>query len=380
MIFNGIEDIENRFVEFYDNLSKFGLINNGGFKFDLPIPLQERITILFTLIDKDKELIRNSISAKIAPLIEKIFGEIYTDEREDDIDFIKSCFVYNEETKKNKSEIERLFADYAPKLNNVIPAINTESISVQIKDDINDDEIKLNQSYPPKPIIIIGSKGAGKTTFINHLFKYRFQNEDIGDHYPIYIDFRKFFQWTSNFEPDRIIDEIIEKIYDGYPDHELYSLKVLKRIYYTEIQRNDDSIWKYAKEHDEPLYNQLLSRFLDESKNKKTKHFELLSKYLIRERRKRLIIIIDNADQYDEPIQKSLFVFAHSLIKTALCGIVISLREGFYFRWHNSPPFDAYESNVYHISAPNYGEVLQKRIDFAIKKCTELHNKLRGPN
>lgn len=103
-----------------------------------------------------------------------------------------------------------------------------------------------------------------------------------------------------------------------------------------------------------------------------------MSRYLIRERRKRLIIVIDNADQFKDSIQEDLFRFAHSLTKASLCGTVISLREGYYNKWQNSPPFDAYESNVYHITAPSYAEILQRRIDFALEKAVPGHNKIKG--
>ena len=37
LLFNGIEDIEARFVEFYDNLSKYAIVNNGGFIYDFNV-------------------------------------------------------------------------------------------------------------------------------------------------------------------------------------------------------------------------------------------------------------------------------------------------------------------------------------------------------
>lgn len=380
LIFNGLNDVEERFIEFYENLSKTCLIHNGGFRYDLPVKTIPSKTILSTLIDKDKELIRNSLSASITPIIEKVFGEMFSEEQEDDLDFIKYCFVENSETKKNKSEIERLFGDYAPRLENVIPAVNSDSIALQIGDEISNDVITLHNNYPPKPIVIIGSKGAGKTTFINHLFKYKLNESEIENHFLIYIDFRKFFEEKERFEPSKIADEILEKIYAKYDNLSLHSLKVLSRIYFTDIKRNDESIWKYFKENDSSEYNRCLSLFLQDAQKDNLRHLELLSKYLIRERRKRLIIIIDNADQFKDDIQKDLFVFAHSLTKSTLCGTVISMREGYYYKWQNSPPFDAYESNVYHITAPDYTEILQKRIAFALMKAPTLYKKVEGTN
>jgi hypothetical protein len=78
-------------------------------------------------------------------------------------------------------------------------------------------------------------------------------------------------------------------------------------------------------------------------------------------------LIIDNADQFELHIQRDVFLLAQSINKKAKCAVVLSLREGYYYEWRNKPPFDAFINNVYHVTAPPYREVLQKRIDYALK-------------
>ncbi|NOW95497.1 P-loop NTPase fold protein [Mucilaginibacter sp. SG564] len=375
LLFNGLEDVKERFVEFYENFSKFAIINNGGFKYlEASASISYR-TVLSTLIDRDKEQIRNTLSAKLAPIITNIFGEIFSEEKDDDLEFINSCFVQNEEVKKNRNEIQKLFSDTAPKLAEVVPAQNFSSLSGQIKNELN--QVASIRHAPPKPIIIIGSKGSGKTTFLNYLFKYRLVDKDIPDHMTVYLDLRRYFDKEQYFEAEHICRDIIELVFEKYANMNLYSLTALKRIFYKEIQRNDTNIWEWCKANDEQVYNQKLSEFLENEQKNKIIFFEKLSKYLIRERRKRLIIIIDNADQFETRIQEKVFVFSHSLSKQSLCSTVISLREGYYHKWRSAPPFDAYESNVYHISAPKYSEVLQKRIDFALNK-TSVNGSTKG--
>lgn len=370
LIFHSIEDIENRFVEFYENTSKFSIINNGGFKFNyLPIE-KEAKTILSTLIKREKEIDRNNLSAQISPLIDRFFGEIFSSSLEDDIDFIKECFVENIETKKNRDEIERLFEDKAPQISNVVKAVNTKNIVNQISTEINNDEISIKNATPPKPIIIIGTKGAGKTTFINHLFRTK-DEEFAADHLTIYIDFREFYETYNSFEPNNISKEIYEKIKDKYSSLELHSLKTLKRIYAREIKNNNESIWLYALNNTE-VYEKLVSEFLITQLKDFSKHLEYLNKYLIRDRRKRIIVIIDNADQYKIAIQEKVFFYSHSLSKNSNCGVIFSLREGYYYKWRNKPPFDAYISNVYHITAPKYSDVLLRRINYTLEHLTTL--------
>lgn len=370
LLFHSIEDIEDRFIEFYENISKFSLVNNGGFKYNYVPTENESKTILSTLIKRDREIDRNNLSAQISPLIDRFFGEIFSTSQEDDIDFIKECFVENKESKKNRDEIERLFADKAPLLANIVKAVHTQSIVNQISHEINTDEVTVKNSTPPKPIIIIGTKGAGKTTFINHLFKTK-DNEFSENHINIYIDFREFYETYNSFEPNNISKEIYDKIKDKYSNLELHTLKILKRIYSKEIKNNNESIWLYALENQD-LYEKLLSEFLTEQLKNHSKHLEFLNVYLIKERRKRIIVIIDNADQYSIMIQEKVFLYAHSLSRNSNCGIIFSLREGYYYKWRNKPPFDAYESNVYHITAPKYSEVLLRRINYTLEHLNKL--------
>ena len=95
-----------------------------------------------------------------------------------------------------------------------------------------------------------------------------------------------------------------------------------------------------------------------------------MSDHLIKGRHIRLCIVIDNADQFDSEIQKTVFLFAQSLNKKGNISIIIALREGYYYKWRQLPPFDAFPSNVYHITAPPYKEVLQKRINYALDQMS----------
>ncbi len=377
LIFDGFEDIKNRFIEFHNNISRECVVENGGFTFlteDLNNP---SFKIVSTLVDREKEIIRNNLSAKITPLIDYVFGEIFRETTEDNTDFIRECFIENKEIKKNRNEIERLFGDIAPNLAEVIPATNTSSLIAQIEKEINEVPIVAKEVSAPKPIVIVGSKGAGKTTFINYLFKQSLDENTIANHPHVYVDFRKYFNQDKNVDTHRIAEDILSSLYDNYPELKLHSLKVLKRIYYKEIKRNDEGVWEDLKEDNETEYKRKLNEFLENNSNQRLAHLEALSRYLIRERRIRLLLIFDNADQFDSKIQEKVFLFANSINRAAHCGVIVSLREGYYYKWRNSPPFDAFESNVYHITAPRYQEVLQKRINYTLSKL-ELTGKTSG--
>lgn len=373
LIFNDLNDVLDRFTSFYNILSKNSVSENSGFKIFLEEAVQKTgKTILSSIPSNDSELVRNSISSDLTPIIDRLFGELYDVDEEVNKTLIEECFIENKEIKKNRSEIEKLFADTPPSIDNINKARNTESVVNQIKEEFITDDLKYNQT-PPNPIIIVGSKGAGKTTFINYLFSKKFGLE--GSHPHIYIDFRKYSGTKNNFE-NYIYNDIIEQVYNQYDSLDLCSHKSLCSIYHREIKRNNQGIWKYDFENDTNNYQSKLSLFLEEKLKDNESHFFKLSEHLIKGRRIRLCVIIDNADQFDSEIQKTVFLFAQSLNKKGNITIIIALREGYYYKWRQLPPFDAFPSNVYHITAPPYKDVLQKRINYALDHISlEGHSK-----
>lgn len=366
IIFNGIDDIENRFVEFYNLLSRYTIVEKGCI-----ILFDENETrgqiILSSLANKDEELVRNDLSSNLNPILNEVFSEIYKYEILDNREFIEECFIENEEIKKNKSDIEKLFGDRPPRLTEVSQVRNTKNLAGQIKQELEKHPIGLRDIEPPRPIIIVGSKGAGKTTFINFLFKLSFSADFLKKRPFVYIDFRRYVEEDISRINQVVIKDSLNALYENYPEFELHTQKVLKRIYLTEIKRNDEGTWIDDKRINIDRYNQLLNGFLESCKLDIENHFIKISEYLLRERSLRICIVIDNADQFEFHTQRNAFLFAQSINRKAKCGVIISLREGYYYQWRNQPPFDAFASNVYHVTAPPYKEVLQKRIDYALK-------------
>ncbi|MGM0529577.1 MAG: hypothetical protein ACQERS_14375 [Bacteroidota bacterium] len=365
ILFNGFEEISERFIEFYNLLSREAVSNNSLYNL-LNVEKIEGKTIFSTLGTKQhKELIRNDLTANLTPVLSKVFGEIYKFENLDSKEILKECFIKNQETKKNKSEIEKLIDDKPPELKEVIPVRNTDNTIAYIKDSINKNQA-AKDNPPPDPIIIIGSKGAGKTTFINYLFNISLDSDTLASRPYIYLDFRKYDDLSH--EKEKIYHDIIEIIYNQYPELKIHDLTVLKRTFYKEIQQRENGIWKHLKESNIPEYNNKISDFLESSIKDTQDHLFKFSEYLIRERRIRLTIIVDNADQKNQTFQREAYKFAAGLNRQAKCSVIISLREGYYYRWRKKPPFDAFEPVVYHITAPPYSEVLQSRIDYALSK------------
>ena len=372
IIYNGIEDIKNNYIEFWNTLSKESIIERGGI-----VGLQDgetsfSKTILSTIPQKDNEISRNDLSSKITPIISRVFGEIFnTDEDNDDEEFIRECYVENVEVKKNKAELNGLFSDNPPKLSNVVKARNYDSVTEQIKGEIAEEKIVTPKSPTPKPIIIIGSRGAGKTTFINFLFRHNVEGTVLNRFPYVIVNLMNYYDGTDILDTDKIAKDILEQFNDKYPERNINGINVLKRIYLKEINEKNKGVWKYAKENAPDSYEEKLSVFLEGKLLNAKEHLIAMNQYFVREIQRRAIIVFDNADQMNESIQEQVFLYACSLNTQGKFGTIISIREGYYYKFKDRPPFNAFDSHVFHIASPDYGMVLQRRIDYAIKTVDE---------
>ncbi len=368
IVYNGVEDIVNNYVEFWNTLSKESVIRNCGIKQLFDVEMSFSKTVLSSILNKDNEIVRNDLSAKLAPFIDKAFGDIYnSNEEDDDIEFIKECYVENKEVIKNKRELRGLFRDTPPKLNEVVKAVNSDSISHQITDEIESYPSQSSNSATPKPIIIIGSRGAGKTTFLNFLFKNETDGKNLQDNPYLFVNLMKYYTGADCVDFENIYKDLLIQFSDKYPQLNINSLEVLERIYIREINQNKKGVWKYSFENNLDEYQKELASFFKEKMRNSQEHFMAINKYLTREIHKRIVVIFDNADQLSDKIQEQVYLNACSLNTQARFGVVISLREGYYYNWRNRPPFNAFICNAYHIAAPDYGQVLQKRLNYLVK-------------
>lgn len=362
IIFNGLEEIEQRFIEFYELLSKEYIHRYGRIKILNDEVFGKKIINTPNLPRKNDKLVRNDLSDKLIPLINILFRELDATNNLYSENVLADCFVFNDDLHKHYSEMSVLFEDSPPKFDErIVKVRNTKSTQEVIKENLVN-----SKSILPDPIILIGGKGAGKTTFINYFFKINLE-ENVKKTIPnVYIDFIGYTLQQIQ-DTKSVYSKIIEILYENHPELKLTNYDILKRIYKKEINRNiQDGIWSIYKNNPEKLEDKI-NFFIEDKINNPEIHLKAISEYLINPSHKRLCIIFDNVDQLDfEEAQREAFLLAESMYRNLKCLIIISLREGYFYRWRALPPFDAFQSNVFHITAPSYREVLKKRLQYVV--------------
>ncbi|MBC7525835.1 MAG: AAA family ATPase [Flavobacterium sp.] len=359
LIYQSLDVIDTNFIQFYETISKEFVNHHGRFKLFTESNVGKTIVRSNNFGKKDDELIRNKISPELIPIITEVFEEINNLENLKEEKILLDCYVKNEDIKKYNSELGFIFSDQPPTFDSRInPVQNTEQTHKQLTNVINGTNNKL-----PDPIIIIGGTGAGKSTFIKYFIEVVLDKSTKKNRPILYLDFRNETESTVH-DTKSIYQKLLNQLYENYSNLNLNDFTVLKTIYKTEIDYRTKGVWQYLKD-DEKL-NEKISEFLEKQYDEPIQHLTKISEYLVVRCNKRLCIIIDNADQLKEPIQKVVFILGHSLHRNLKVLTIISLREGYLYKFKNKPPFDAYHSTIFHITAPPYREVIKKRLKYVI--------------
>jgi GTPase SAR1 family protein len=358
--FDGLDAIENRFIDFYNLFSFESVIKHGRIKLANEEIVGKCIVEHKLLKKRTDEVLRNDFSDILVSIIGQIFSEIYETDDLNNYSKLKECYVRNEDVKASNSKLGILFQDEPPHFDSrILPVKNTEHTQQQISKEIQD-----VSDITPEPVIIIGSKGAGKTTFIRHFIEVELAEKFKKKRPILYIDFRNYTNQQVE-DTKGIYFKIYRQLVEKYEELKLTELNILKTIYQKEIKEKTQGIWSLYGDNEQKLKDKL-GDFLESKLENIDNHLENIAIYLKKFQGKRLTIILDNADQLDDESQRNLFLLAHSLRKSLNALCLISLREGYFYQWKNKPPFDAYQSNVFHITAPPYRDVLKNRIDYVI--------------
>lgn len=223
---------------------------------------------------------------------------------------------------------------------------------------------ELAATMSNRPIVLIGDVGVGKTSFMKNLFFNRAYEEFQNALY-IYIDLGRQATLAPSLKT-HIINEIENQLFERY-GIDIHEDSFIRGVYASEIQRFAQSKWKRIKDSDPAEYNRKLLEMLDTKECLIDQHLKLSVKHISFEKKKQIIICIDNADQRDFNIQQDAFIISQEFAREWETLSFISVRPQTFFRSKRAGALSAYPHKVFTINPPRIDKVLKKRLDYAIK-------------
>ncbi|WP_146139306.1 P-loop NTPase fold protein [Simplicispira suum] len=357
-IFRSLKDIECRFVEFWELLSRQRVIEGNLEKellqADRDVPIRRALTLLR---DPDARLGRNTLYQHLSPAVDKVL----TDQGLlNDADALNFCYVRNAERTGFDSRLRMYLTDPKPQLGIPATRIRTSKKS----HDYFDQKINQSSVHQSKFFLILGSVGAGKSTFLaftRFVSSREIIESKIGW---LYLDFKKATEHDSprDFIYSQLLNLIESDSEFGMGDWEA----TIYPAYKSEVENLSRGPLFMLKKSDPAAFDKEVSSVIMNERKAVIPYVDRIVSYIDKQRP--VFVTIDNVDQIEnDQRQNEIFAEAQAFSQKHKVNIIIALRDTTYRKYRTSPTFDAFELEAVYIDAPSVIPVLSRRFAYARK-------------
>lgn len=337
IVFYNLNDIVDHFNEFWNILSKDAVEKNSFLEIvSRDIEEMSFARPVDNTIIKNARQPRNELYRYIAPIIDYAFQEITDPDKQD---MLKQCYVYEEAfadaDRLLKSEMTRevpiLYS--IEELKKIVQDRKTSGV---FQRDFYRNIQLLGKGYgEPILLLLLGSIGSGKTTFIHRFFNTVLTNAEKEKILWFYIDWREgptSIDEIRSFLLRRILDEF-------YSRYENIAQRLKSEFYVEEIPPEMDAV------------KQLFA--------------------ILRALGFVLSLVVDNVDQHrssSPTFHENVFIETNSLTTELRIITIMTLREESYYKSSLTGAFNAYYIQKYIISPPDFVKLILHRLDYVLEK------------
>jgi len=288
----------------------------------------------------------------IREFYDRFFGEIVDPGRRM---MLKQCFVSNPKLDQYQGELKRTLQDaapiYIPEAEEISPDYETPSfISTESGD------------RKGRVVLITGSVGCGKSTLVNKVLVETHQKNTRRFNYLI-IDLINEFDGTPESINEYLLQEITKKWKKLRP--EAYENETLRKIFGRELQELRKGSYAKVFEQDPQLLAHREAEKLEELSKSPIQFLERSWRYYASQTRKGVVVFLDNIDRTSDRYQRIVYTFAHKLAGQTGATVIVTMREGTYFRGREFGFLDVRSDDiVYHLQTPDLVQLLSKRIEY----------------
>lgn len=359
LVFDSIQEMENRFLELWQNISKPGIQAHhlaGSLQESTVSSPPEKLSGKLTIYPGYKN--RNDIQNDLQILGDLIIEDLIKSFNK--VEFLQQCYcesgALSQYAVLNRRILETrysaLFEQSAagPTLS---PLITRSGINEQA----------LAESISRRPILLLGDVGIGKTIFLQYFINVKAADLIINA-MVFYVDFG-VNPTLSNELRHYLSKELIRQLLDIH-GVDIEDIGFVRGVYYSDLQRFKRGVYAYLRDSNPEEFKKKEAELLVNKISDQESHLKASLDHISKARTKQIIIILDNIDQRPYDFQQSVFLIGQSIAETWPSTVYVSIRPETFYKSKTSGALSAYHPRAFTISPPRIDRVIHKRLEYAI--------------
>lgn len=361
VVFPSFEAIQQNFAIFYDLFSPEGMTAN---LYQVHVHEAEGLQVSQNeILEAVTSLSERRLLQKASLLrdLESIYRNFFNTISGEDPDMLAKCFVESKESRAADESLEKITGN----LLNRIDIVNSQE-GEELQDEIRS-AIEFQKG---EFVLIIGNKGAGKSTFIDRFFRLVLDKQLRDNCLVLRIDLA-----NSDGNQATISEWLIDKLKielemnlfkDGCPAYD-----DLQGVFFSEYKRQI-KLHEHLYKRDKNAFKEKFSEWIDNLiVNQPQDYVKKLLKSSISSRKLMPCIVFDNTDHFPQSFQESVFQFAQSIYRECFSFIICPITDRTVWQLSKSGPLQSYDHRDFYLPVPSTKEVLTKRVEFIKLKAQE---------
>lgn len=357
IVFPDLTAVVDNFAYFYDLFSSDGVTKK---LYKTRFARAEGLTVSnfesLSAVNRPSDLkmvARSTLAQDLDPVFREFFG-VMSGER--DRDMLIKCFVETRESRNADEALKKLVGNISAE----VETISTDS-GRQLAEKIS---FAVESGYGDS-ILIVGNKGAGKSTFVERFFKVILEsslrsrcvllNVDLLDSTG---DTQSIHSWITL----RVKRELEAAVFEqGRP-----TFDELQGVYFKEYQRWSEGEFKHLYDSDKVAFKIKFGEFLERTVTADPYgYITRLLENVVNSRKLLPCFVFDNTDHFETQFQEAVFQWSQAIHReTPYSLMIIPITDRTIWRLSKSGPFQTYRSKLFYLPIPSTKEVLKRRVEY----------------
>jgi energy-coupling factor transporter ATP-binding protein EcfA2 len=355
-VFPSLESVKENFKIFFDLLGRErveGYIYRALFQEAEGQPIRAAaFSRTVRPVDGFRLLEKTSLAQDIDRIMSAFFRNISGD---DDPEMLAECFVTTKESQIADEKLARITDD----LSGAIRDLDTDE-AIGLQQIIS----KVKETNRNEFVLLVGTKGAGKSTFIDRFFRYILPPKIRKECVVSRVDVGKSTGEISTLTDwlNRTILELLEKeLFDEYGP----SYDEIQGMFFDEYMRRRRGPLKHLYEDDKLEFKKQFGEYVENLRNKNTKlYIERVIRSIVTSRRKVPCLVFDNTDHFSIDYQEFVFQYARSIYQNELCLVIIPITDKTSWQLSQQGALQSFDNESFFLPTPLPKTIVERRIAF----------------
>jgi energy-coupling factor transporter ATP-binding protein EcfA2 len=309
-VFPSLQAVKDTFKLFYDLLSREPVIElryRAHFQEAEGQPIRARA---FSKVLREQHQLHplppTPLAADLDRIMESFFMRLSGDK---DPDMLLNCFITTRESKVAEDKIARISEDLVGHIRN-LDTHSAETLSDMIH--------KVQITHRNEFVLLIGTKGAGKSTFIERFFKLVLPQEVKAECIFVNVDL-KACEGSETRVIEWLDDTLLQKTEQAIFDDEPPTYEEIQGMFFDEYCRWRSGTYKHLYESNREQFMIEFGRHIEQWRETRPhEYIRRLMRSIVNSRKKAPCVVFDNADHFSIEFQEKVFQYAVQSMKQRL--------------------------------------------------------------